>query len=160
MAKVTYDANIYIRYKEQSLPRSFYMSAVVLQELVAGANDGSAIKEFERLRQEYRKANKLLVPNEEDWWHAGLALNSLQRGRRSEKTGKIPRISVAERYRIINDVLIARTAKRAGVIVVTDNVNDFKKIRNFCDVTIISGNRYFSSRVIRQNLGGKLDRGK
>ena len=94
------------------------------------------------------------------WWHAGLALNSLQRGRRSKKTGKIPRISVAERYRIINDVLIARTAKRAGVMVVTDNVNDFKKIRNFCDVTIISGNRYFSSRVIRQNLGGKLDRGK
>ena len=148
MAKVTYDANIYIRYKKQSLPRSFYMSAVVLQELVAGANDASAIKEFERLRHEYRTANKLLVPNEEDGWQAGLVLNALQRGRRSKKTGKIPRISVAERYRIINDVLIARTAKRAGVMVVTDNVNDFKKIRNFCDVTVISGSKYFSSRVM------------
>ena len=145
MAKVTYDANIYIRYKNQSLPRSFYMSAVVLQELVAGANDASAIKEFERLRQEYRTANKLLVPNEEDWWQAGLVLNALQRGRRSKKTGKIPRISAAERYRIINDVLIARTAKRAGVIIVTDNVADFQKIQNFCDVKVISGNKYFSS---------------
>lgn len=48
----------------------------------------------------------------------------------------------------ICNVLIARTAKRAGVIVVTDNVNDFKKIRNFCDVTVISGSKYFSSRVI------------
>jgi len=121
------------------------MSAVVLQELAAGANDASAIKELERLRQECRKANKLLVPNEEDWWHAGLVLNALQRGRRSKKTRRIPKISVAERNRIINDVLIARTAKRAGVMVVTDNVNDFIKIRNFCDVKIISGSKYFSS---------------
>jgi predicted nucleic acid-binding protein len=121
------------------------MSAVVLQELLAGANNASVIKELERSRHEYRKLNRLLVPTEEDWWHAGLVLNALQRGRRSKKTGKIPKISVAERYRIINDVLIARTAKRAGVIVVTDNVNDFLKIRNFCDVKIISGSKYFSS---------------
>jgi predicted nucleic acid-binding protein len=145
MAKVTYDANILIRYKPQSFPRSFYMSAVVLQELVAGANDASRIKDFERLRHEYREANKLLVPNEEDWWHVGLALNALQRGRRSRKTGKIPRMSAAERCRLINDVLIARTAKRAGVMVVTDNVNDFEKIRNFCDVKVISGSKYFSN---------------
>ena len=105
----------------------------------------SPIKIFERSRHEYRKLNRLLVPTEEDWWQAGLALNALQRGRRSKKTGKIPKISVAERYRIINDVLIARTAKRAGVMVVTDNVNDFIKIRNFCDVKIISGSKYFSS---------------
>ena len=145
MAKVTYDANICIRYKLQSFPHGFYMSAVVLQELVAGANDAATIKDFERLRHEYRKANKLLVPNEEDWWQAGLVLNALQRGRRSKKTGKIPKISVAERYRIINDVLIARTAKREGATVVTDNINDFKKIQNFCDVKVISGSEYFSS---------------
>ena len=75
------------------------MSAVVLQELVAGANDASRIKDFERSRLEYRNANKLLVPNEEDWWQAGLVLNALQRGRRSKKTGRIPRISAAERAR-------------------------------------------------------------
>ena len=144
MAKVTYDTNIFIRYK-QSHPHDIYMSAVVLQELVAGADDASRIKDLERSRHEYRKLNRLLVPTEEDWWQAGLVLNALQRGRRSKKTGKIPRISAAERYRIINDVLIARTAKRAGVTVVTDNVNDFEKIRNFCDVKIISGSKYFSS---------------
>ena len=145
MAKVTYDANIYIRYKRQPLPHGFYMSAVVLQELVAGANGAAAIKELERTRHEYRQSNRLLVPTEEDWWQAGLVINSLQRGRRSKKTGKIPKISVAEKYRIINDVLIARTAKRAGVAVVTDNVADFIKIRNFCDVKVISGSKYFSS---------------
>lgn len=70
MAKVTYDANIYIKYKRQPVPSSFL--------------------------------------------HV--------------------RRSTARAYRFINDVLIARTAKRAGVIVVTDNIDDFKKIRNFCDV--------------------------
>ena len=124
------------------------MSAVVLQELVAGANDASALKILERSRNEYRELNRLLVPTEEDWWHAGLVLNALQRGRKSRKTGKIPKMSAAERARIINDVLIARTAKRAGVMVVTDNINDFKKIRNFCDVKVISGSRYFSSRTV------------
>jgi len=148
MAKVTYDANIYIRYKRQPFPRSFYMSAVVLQEFVAGANDASALKILECSRYEYRKLNRLLVPTEEDWWHAGLVLNALQRGRKSRKTGKIPKMSAAERSRIINDVLIARTAKRAGVMVVTDNINDFKKIRNFCDVKVVSGSRYFSSRTV------------
>ena len=127
------------------------MSAVVLQELVAGASDAAAIKQLERTRYEYRNANKLLVPNEEDWWHAGVVLNALQRGRRSRKTGKIPKISAAERARIINDVLIARTAKRAGVMLVTDNINDFKKIRNFCDVKVISGNKYFSSLSVLED---------
>ena len=145
MAKVTYDANIFIKYKPESFPHGFYMSAVVLQELVAGANDASEIKQLERFRHEYRKANKLLVPNEEDWWHVGLTLNSLQRGRRSKKTGKIPKMSTAERCRITNDVLIARTAKRAGVMVVTDNIRDFRKIRNFCDVKTISARKYFSN---------------
>jgi len=127
------------------------MSAVVLQELVAGANDASAMKILERSRHEYRKLNRLLVPTEEDWWYAGLVLNALQRGRKSRKFGKIPRISAAEKYRIINDVLIARTAKRAGVTVVTDNINDFKKIRNFCDVKVISGNKYFSSLSVLED---------
>jgi len=115
MAKITYDTNIFIRYKKQPLPRSFYMSAVVLQELVAGAIDAARIKDLERTRHKFQSANKLLVPNEEDWWQAGLVLNALQRGRRSRKTGRIPKMSAAERYRIINDVLIARTAKRAAL---------------------------------------------
>jgi predicted nucleic acid-binding protein len=144
MAKVTYDANIFINHKPHPLPAGFYMCIVVLQELVAGAADSSAVKNLERSRHEYRKANKLFVPTEEDWWYAGLAINSLQRGRRSKKTGKIPKMSLDEKYRIINDVLIARTAKRAGVTLVTDNIADFKKISNFCNVKVITGSLYFA----------------
>lgn len=42
------------------------------------------------------------------------------------------------------DVLIARTARRAGAAVVTDNVKDFHRINRFCRVKIISGDEYFS----------------
>ena len=85
MAKVTYDANICIRYKLRSFPPGFYLSAVVLQELLAGASDAATLKELERLRHGYRKLGRMLVPTDEDWWYAGLTLNALQRGRRDQK---------------------------------------------------------------------------
>ena len=37
MQKLTFDTNIFITHKRIKLPESFYMSVVVLQELVAGA---------------------------------------------------------------------------------------------------------------------------
>jgi predicted nucleic acid-binding protein len=84
-----------------------------------------------------------LIPNTEDWWQVGLILNSLQRGRRSKKSGLIPRLTVAEKYRITNDVLIARTALRSGVTIITDNVKDFEKIKKFCNVKVIAGSDFF-----------------
>ncbi len=116
---------------------------VVLQELLAGAPDIAATKELETAYNNYKKAGRVLVPSMEDWLQVGLVLNALQRGRRSKKTGLIPRLSIEEKYRLTNDVLIARTAKRAGVAIVTDNLRDFEKIRNFCSVRLIAGNEYF-----------------
>lgn len=37
MPKVTYDSDVFMRRKPRSLPQGFYMSAVVLEELAAGA---------------------------------------------------------------------------------------------------------------------------
>src|SRR6266487_3063675 len=145
MPKVTYDTNIFINRKPRQLPLpGFYMSVVVLQELLAGAPDESAVKELNAARQSYRRANRLLVPTEDDWWEVGKVINLLQR-RRKSKQGLIPRMSPQEKYRITNDVLIARTARRAGVTIVTDNVDDFKKISQFCNVTVIRGSVYFKT---------------
>jgi predicted nucleic acid-binding protein len=126
MSKVTYDSNIFIKHKPAHLPAGFYMSIVVLQELLAGARDSEATKELEAAYRNYKKAGRLLVPDVEDWWQVGLIINALQRGRKSKKSGLIPKISTEEKYRITNDVLIARTARRAGVSIVTDNVRDFQ----------------------------------
>lgn len=110
---------------------------------MAGALDDNAVKIYRRSYTLFKKEGRLLVPTDEDWWIAGTILNNLQRGRRDRKTKLIPKISVEERLRITNDVLIARTAKRAGVTIVTDNIGDFEKVASYCAVRFISGTEYF-----------------
>lgn len=134
---MTYDTNVIIRYHPATFPAGFFMSAVVLQELTAGAKDAAGVREFEHYRKHYEARGRLLVPTGEDWWLAGKVLNSLHRGLRSHKRGHVTAISKGEQQRILRDVLIALTARRAGATVVTENVSDFEKIRNFCNVRIV-----------------------
>jgi len=44
MPKVTFDSDVFMKRKPTKLPQGFYMSAVVLEELAAGAEDGSVLK--------------------------------------------------------------------------------------------------------------------
>jgi predicted nucleic acid-binding protein len=60
-----------------------------------------------------------------------------------ETGGLTPKLPAAEKQRIIRDVLIARTARRAGALLVTDNLKDFKLIARFCAVRAMAGRRYF-----------------
>ena len=145
MPKVTFDTNIFISRKRIELPDNFYMSVVVLQELVVGAEDETEVKSLNTARREYEKAERLLVPNGEDWWLAGKVINSLQRGLKSKQGGLTPKLAAEEKYRITHDVLVARTAKRAGATVVTDNTKDFEMIQRFCSVRFMSGTKYFDS---------------
>ncbi|WOB42428.1 type II toxin-antitoxin system VapC family toxin [Thermoleptolyngbya oregonensis NK1-22] len=145
MTKVTFDTNILISRKNLQLPDSFYMSVVVLQELVAGAKDETALKSLTVAYREYEKSRRLLVPTAEDWWLVGKVIYALQRGLKSQRGGLTPKMSADQKYRITHDVLIARTAKRAGVMVVTDNVRDFEAIQRFCNVRLTSGEEYFNS---------------
>lgn len=143
MARVVFDTNIFIGYKPAAPPAGFLLSAVVLQELTTGASDKSELQRLESMRRAHEKKATLLVPTGEDWWLAGKVLNSLLRGLRSKHGGRTPRVPKAEQQRIVRDVLIARTAQRAGATVVTDNVADFTKIKRFCNVRLITGASYF-----------------
>jgi len=145
MPKVTFDTNIFIARKRVRLPDGFYFSIVVLAELVAGAADESEVRKFDASRHEFEDTGRLLVPTAEDWWQAGRIINHLQRGLKSRRRGVTPKMAADEKYRIINDVLIARTARRAGVTVVTDNAKDFETIQKFCNVRLMSGDEYFGS---------------
>lgn len=146
MPKTTFDTNIIISRKPpfDELPQAFYPSIVVIQELVAGAKDETDIKLLATVRWEFEKVSRLLVPTSDDWWEVGRIINLLQRGQ-SHKGGLIPKMT-AEKYRITNDVLIARTARREGVTVITDSAKDFERIKNFCNVRIMSGDEYFGSK--------------
>ena len=143
MTRITFDTNIFISRKYTNLPENFYMSVVVLQELIAGAQDDVELKSLTVARRQYEKANRLLVPTAEDWWLVGKVIYSLQRGAKAQSGGLTPRMPAAQKYRITHDVLIARTAKRSGVTLVTDNLRDFETIQKFCNVRLISGDKYF-----------------
>jgi|ERR1043165_4542328 predicted nucleic acid-binding protein len=146
MPIVTYDTSIFIAYKPAALPAGFRMSSVVIQELTAGAADKSEVQRWHVAMRAHEKEGTLLVPTGEDWWLAGKVLNSLLRGLKSKAGGLTPRVPKPEQQRIIRDVLIARTARGAGALVVTDNTADFEKIRRFCAVRTVSGADYFSAR--------------
>lgn len=120
------------------------MSVVVLQELVAGAHDDTELKALNVARREYEKSGKLLIPTSEDWWLVGKVIYALQKGLKSRTGGLTPKMSADQKYRITHGVLIARTAKRAGVTVVTDNIKDFEAIQKFCNVRFMNGDDYFS----------------
>lgn len=146
MPGVTYDTSIFISYKPTSLPAGFRMSAVVLQELTAGSVDDSEVRRWGVARRDLEREGTLLIPTGEDWWMAGKVLNSLLRGLKSRSGGLTPRLPPSEIQRIIRDVLIARTARAAGALVVTDNISDFKKIQRFCAVRLVSGREYFGGK--------------
>ncbi len=143
MPGTIFDTNIWIAYKPARLPSDLIMSAVVMQELVVGASDKSEIKFLAASRRRYEREGKMLVPDSEDWWQAGVIFNSYLRKLKSRAGGKTPRLQQSEKQRIVRDALIAVTAKRAGALVVTDNLVDFEKLKPYCKVKVISGSDYF-----------------
>lgn len=142
MAKIIFDASIIIKYKLEAIANN-YLSAVVLQKIVAGASDKTEISLWQATRKFYERNNRLLVPTGEDWLEAGRILNALLRGLKSKNKGRTPRLPPEDKHRIVRDVLIARTAKRESATIVTDNIQDFKAIQRFCACKFISGEEYF-----------------
>ena len=139
------DTNIWIAYQPETFPKSLLMSVIVLQELVAGAPDYTGVKKYEAARKEYERENRLLVPTADDWFLAGKILNALLRGLKSERGGKTPKLHPNEKQRIIRDVLIARTVRRVNGLLITDNIDDFKRIKKFCNVRLQSGKAFFGA---------------
>jgi len=104
-----------------SVDAPLWLSAVVLQELYAGASD-RVIKAVERLERDFDRARRILVPNLSDWTQAGRVLARVATKYRYEKIGL---------GRLANDALIAMSASRMGVRVITANEQDFSRLAEF-----------------------------
>ncbi len=98
-----------------------WLSAVVLEELYAGAADRDR-QIVERLERDFDRAKRILVPNLSDWTQAGRVLARLAAKYHYEKIGQ---------GRLTNDALIAVSAGRLGVRVITANQRDFKRFAEF-----------------------------
>lgn len=99
-----------------------WLSAVVLEELYAGASSTDR-RILEKLERDFEKANRVLVPNLSDWTNAGKILATVAQKHGYEKIGKA---------RLTNDALIATSAARNGISVITTNPRDFALLAEFC----------------------------
>jgi predicted nucleic acid-binding protein len=101
---------------------ALWLSSVVLEELYAGASSTDR-RILEKLERDFEKANRVLIPNLSDWTFAGKILATVAQKHGYEKIGKA---------RLTNDALIATSAARNGISVITTNPRDFALLAEFC----------------------------
>lgn len=98
-----------------------WLSAVVLEELYAGA-DARGEYVVERLERDFDRAKRVLAPNLSDWTEAGRLLSRVAAKYHYEQIGQ---------GRLTNDALIAMSAGRLGIRVMTANERDFGRLAEF-----------------------------
>ena len=113
------DAALALRRFSTDAP--LWLSAVVLEELYAGAADRDR-QVVERLERDFDRAKRILVPNLSDWTQAGRVLARLAAEYHYEQIGQ---------GRLTNDALIAMSAGRLGIRVITANERDFSRLAEF-----------------------------
>ncbi len=98
-----------------------WLSSVVLEELYAGV---SAVNRHivARLERDFDKAGRIVVPNLTDWTQTGKVLARLAAKYDYEQIGQ---------GRLTNDALLAMSAGRLGLTVITANARDFRKLAEF-----------------------------
>ena len=98
-----------------------WLSAVVLEELYAGAGERER-RVLERLERDFDGAKRILVPSQRDWTDAGKVLARLANKYGYEQIGQ---------GRLTNDALIAMSAGRLGIRVITANQHDYSRLAEF-----------------------------
>jgi predicted nucleic acid-binding protein len=133
MQPALFDASIYIsalRRQDDALlalrslaPNApLWLSAVVLEELYAGVSDLHR-RVVERLERDFAAASRVVTPNLRDWTQTGRVLWRLAADYDYEQIG---------RARLTNDALIATSAGRMGIRVLTRNERDFRRLAESC----------------------------
>lgn len=139
-SKLILDTSIYIPFINDGVAHPiidfpqghpiFFMSAVVMEELYAGASDAATMRLLDRLFDTFAKLNRMVAPDSLDWQKAGRVIAQLGR-----KYG----FDDVFLSRITHDVLIALSARRIGASVVTNNRKGFLRIQEYVDVKIFAG---------------------
>ena len=128
MRRVVIDTNLYIdwlnagRHEGVLFQRDAvkYLSAVVMLELYAGAFSPRDRRVVRSVVAAFDRAERILVPSGAVYEDAGHVLRALQESRGYRVSGSPS---------VVNDVLIALSARSIGAMVVTSNAKDFAAIR-------------------------------
>src|ERR1039457_423974 len=103
------------------LTSPLWLSSVVLEELYAGAGDRGR-RVVERLERDFDRVKRLLVPNLSDWTQTGRVLARLASKYNFEQIGQ---------GRLTNDALIAMSAGRLGIRMLTANERNYSRLAEF-----------------------------
>lgn len=109
---------------------NIYFSSVVAQELFSGVVNETGRKNVETIVAPFEKTGRIVTPVYAVWKETGHVLSML----RTEKPQLKSKLS-----HLINDTLIAMSAKSIGATVVTLNSSDFeaiKSVRNFSYISV------------------------
>jgi predicted nucleic acid-binding protein len=96
-----------------------YLSGIVTEELYAGALDQGAVRLVERYVGALERAGRDISPTFQDWKEAGKLVAQLTRKEPGRKS------SVQQ---MLNDILLALSARRIGADLFTFNRDDFEVI--------------------------------
>ena|ERR1700693_4192642 len=113
--RIRHDAALELRRLAGGEP--IWLSSVVLEELYAGASVKNR-----HIERDFDRAGRVLVANLKDWAQAGKVLAIVAAEYDFEQIG---------RGRLTNDALIAMSAARTGVTVITANARDSEKLAKF-----------------------------
>lgn len=127
MQRVVIDTNVYVdwinrgQHEEVLFQRQTvkYLRAVVLMELRAGAFLPRDRRLLQRLETAFERAGRILTPSRAVFAEAG-AVRRLQADRGYR---------IGASHSIVNDVLIALSARSIGATVVTQNERDYRTIQ-------------------------------
>ena len=106
-----------------------HLSAIVVAELYAGAFDGHTIKLLDKLYKTFHDVNRIIIPSSSDWQTAGKVMAKL-----GGKYGYEDRFL----SKILNDVLIALSARQIGAFVISNNTKDFLRIKEFVNFNLLT----------------------
>jgi predicted nucleic acid-binding protein len=132
MQPVLFDSSVYISalrrgddaalaLRRLATDAPLWLSAVVLEELYAGTADRDR-RAVETLERDFDRVKRILVPNLSDWAQVGKVLARLAANYHYEQIGQ---------GRLTNDALIAISAGRQGIRVITANERDFRRLAEF-----------------------------
>lgn len=132
MRPVLFDSSVYVSafrrggdpwllFRRWTSDSPIWLSSIALEELYAGARrkDHSVIEKLER---DFDAAKRILVPNLSDWTQTGRILARVAQKYGYESIG---------RARLTNDALLAASAARTGITIITANQRDFARLAEF-----------------------------
>jgi len=100
-----------------------YFSSVVVQELLAGAHTPGQLRQVAALYEPFERVRRIITPSHLVWKEVGRVVAVVL-----EKT---PQLRSKLASGLLNDILIALSARSMGARVVTGNGQDFRLIQQF-----------------------------